>query len=171
MSDPSGADEPRWFRDADQAESVVQFFIANLGAAYISHGELQGGRATSRDTWSVTLTAKIRREVASILEGDAGRSRDLAIVRHGGEIAALAMVSFIADAPTPYAVLDDLVVTTGRRGSGVGAGLLRWIEAECQARGMRRLFLESGVANHRAHDFFERRGFSQTSIVMMKDLA
>jgi hypothetical protein len=35
---------------------------------------------------------------------------------------------------------------------------------------MQRLFLESGVLNHRAHEFFERQGFRQASIVMMRDL-
>jgi hypothetical protein len=39
-----------------------------------------------------------------------------------------------------------------------------------RSHGIRRLFLESGIANTRAHDFFEREGVHAVSVVMMKSL-
>jgi GNAT superfamily N-acetyltransferase len=48
--------------------------------------------------------------------------------------------------------------------------VLDWIAAEARAHGIRRLFLESGANNERAHAFFEREGFRPTSVVMMKSL-
>ncbi len=48
--------------------------------------------------------------------------------------------------------------------------VLDWITAEAMRFGCARLFLESGVQNHRAHEFFEREGFAICSVVMMKPL-
>ena len=52
----------------------------------------------------------------------------------------------------------------------IPAQYLDWITRECKARGIARMFLESGHDNHRAHDFFERAGFAPVSVVMMKDI-
>ena len=42
--------------------------------------------------------------------------------------------------------------------------------AKAKRRAIRRLFLESGVTNTHAHEFFEEIGFHQVSMVMMKSL-
>ena len=85
-------------------------------------------------------------------------------------LLALAYVTFAASAPVPFAIGEDLIVSPGARGSGVGKAVLDWLADEARARGIRRLFLESGITNKRAHDFFEREGFHPTSVVMMKSL-
>ena len=48
--------------------------------------------------------------------------------------------------------------------------MLDRIAAEAQARNIRRLFLESGAHNSRAHNLFERSGFQVCSVVMMRSL-
>ncbi len=44
------------------------------------------------------------------------------------------------------------------------------ITNEAVRLGCARLFLESGVKNHHAHELFEHEGFATCSIVMMKPL-
>ena len=70
----------------------------------------------------------------------------------------------------PFAIVEDLIVAPAMRGHGVGKAVLDWIAVEARAQGIRRLFLESGITNRRAHDFFEREGFRSVSMVMMKSL-
>lgn len=82
----------------------------------------------------------------------------------------MAFVTFAPDAPSPFAVLDDLLIAPAMRGAGLGTGMLAWVHDQCRTRGVRRLFLESGLDNECAHRFFARHGFRQTSVVMVKDL-
>jgi len=42
--------------------------------------------------------------------------------------------------------------------------------AEARLRDIRRLFLESGLQNERAHHFFEQEGFHAVSVIMMRSL-
>lgn len=161
-----------WCHDPARVAEAVGFFVENVDPKYISHGEMQGGRAVSPTAWSPALPEKIGREIAAMIApapDESSRSRALALAQYGGEIAALAMVGFVRQ-PSSYAVLDDLIVGRNRRGLGLGEKMLHWIEQECRARGVERLFLESGVGNGAAHRFFERQNFTVTSHVMMKEL-
>ncbi len=168
-------DEPNigWSRDVSRADDAVRFFIENVDASYISHGELQGGRAIDADAWSTSLPEKLKQEILAAMTGapscSIGRSRRIALLEIDGVIGALAMVAFHQEA-FAYAILDDLVVSRSHRGLGVGQSLLRWIENECRTRGIKRLFLESGAGNHRAHHFFEMQSYNIVSHVMMKNL-
>ena len=47
------------------------------------------------------------------------------------------------------------------RGRGVARGILRRLEEEARARGMRRVVLETGDAQHAAIRFDERAGFAR----------
>ncbi len=162
-----------WCRDSARAAEAACFFIANIDPSYISHGEIQGGRAVSATHWSPLLADRIHNEVAVMIAGGPDCSephcRALALCEHDGTIAGLAMVSFVRS-DVPHAVLDDLVVDREMRGRGIGPQLLHWIEEQCVARGMKRLFLESGACNTQAHRFLGREGFALTSHVMMKEL-
>jgi GNAT superfamily N-acetyltransferase len=173
LPDP-GRDLPpacAWCRDPAMAEPVAAFFVAHVDPSYISHSELQFGRAVAGDRWADDLAVRMRGEAArAITEPDRPARRCLALMRRGGELRGLAFVSFDDAAPRPFATLDDLVIDRDTRGAGDGRALLDWVAAQCRAAGFSRLFLESGLDNARAHHFFERQGFVQTSIVMVRDL-
>ena len=162
-----------WCRDPGLASEVARFFIAHAEPSYISHSELQFGRASIPGRWSDDLEARIADEAQrAIANGvaDASAGQRLAVVREDGLLTAMAFVTFVPEAATPFAILDDLLVGSPSRGEGFGRAILDWIVAACRRRGLRRLFLESGLANHRAHHFFKQQGFAQTSIVMMREL-
>ena len=161
-------------RGADTAE-LARFFCRNLTAEYISHAELMGPRALDPATWSPDIEAQIRDDFAGRLDAPLdpapGTQTMLAAeLRIEGELAGAFLLTFSRVSPVPHCVLEDIVVDASRRSQGLGARYLAWAEGECRRRGIPRIFLESGLHNHDAHHFFERHGFAQTSVVMMKTL-
>jgi GNAT superfamily N-acetyltransferase len=162
-----------WCDTPLRASELADFFAGNVGPEYISHAELQVGRALSPTDWRPDLREVLRAEIeprlVAVLPGP--DTNPIAIAGQDGALAALAYVSFVGSAPVRFAIVEDLIVAPATRGRGVGKAMLDWIAAEARTRGIRRLFLESGITNKRAHDFFEREGFRPTSVVMMRELA
>ncbi|MCW6507217.1 GNAT family N-acetyltransferase [Lichenifustis flavocetrariae] len=160
-----------WCREPAEAATIAAFFVAHAEPSYISHSELQFGRAESMSLWSDTLAAQIEAQAVGAANNTATASGSrLALATSAGELAAMAFVSLTPDVRRPFATVEDLLIAPDTRGCGLGASLLGWIETECRDLGFHRLFLESGADNHAAHRFFARQGFVQTSIVMVRDL-
>lgn len=160
-----------WCCDPTAAAPIAALFAAHVEPSYISHSELQFGRAITLDAWANDLQERVRHlaERAAATPPDAIDGMRLATLTSAERLEGFAFVRFVS-VPTPYATLEDLLIAPDARSRRRGARFMAWIVEECRTRGMQRLFLESGVLNHRAHDFFERQGFRQTSIVMMRDL-
>ncbi|MES2025709.1 MAG: GNAT family N-acetyltransferase [Pseudomonadota bacterium] len=161
-----------WCTDAAKTEALTQLFVMNARAEYISHSELQGPRAETPTRWRGDLAATLREEFQATLAQDPSSADNLiAVANIDGVIAGMALISIGSpDASTPYASLDDLIVHPDYRGAGLGHQLIVWVEQQMLARGIKRLFLESGVENHAAHRFFKTHGFQAVSVVMMKEL-
>jgi GNAT superfamily N-acetyltransferase len=171
--DQSTKIEIAWCVDPDEAPMLGQFFADHVTPAYISHSELQGPRAIDAGHWQPDLPILIAREINErVRDRDAvSAARDtkpVLVARVAGEVVGLGMVSFSPTAPEPYAIVEDLVVDQNRRGLGIGRYILDWVTDQVRSAGCKRLFLESGRQNHRAHEFFKREGFSTCSVVMMK---
>lgn len=62
-------------------------------------------------------------------------------------------------------VLDELYART--KGRRVGTTLLRHLEAECHARGVQRIFLETELPNEGARRLYAREGYAADSSVWM----
>ena len=66
-------------------------------------------------------------------------------------------------------VLDEFYVRS--RGQGKGGDALGIVEAECRQRGVKRIFLETELANERARQLYERHGYqADASVWMSKEL-
>ena len=166
--------EFRWCRDATKARALAKLFAANLTGSYISHSELQGPRAISPSKWVENIDDVIESDllgrVNNPLDAAPGEMTMLtAYLMVGGADVAVFLVTFSRTAHHPYAILEDMMVDPAARSHGHGSRFLRWIEGEAAARGIRRLFLESGITNDHAHHFFEREGFRKVSVVMMRE--
>lgn len=161
-----------WCTDAGAADAVAALFVAHADPSYISHSELQIGRATDLGTWAADLDERVRRLAvrAAVTPQDAEDGIRLATLSREGRLVGLAFVAFSRSACVPYATLEDLLIAPEERGRGSGNSFVEWIVDQCRSAGIRRMFLESGAGNHRAHDFFAREHFRQISIVMMRDL-
>jgi GNAT superfamily N-acetyltransferase len=55
--------------------------------------------------------------------------------------------------------LDNLVVAESHRSAGLGAQLMRWLEALARAEGRQMLVLDSYVHNHASHKLYFREGY------------
>jgi GNAT superfamily N-acetyltransferase len=160
-----------WCNDRSQVDHLAEFFERNVTQSYISHSELQFGRAEAPDKWIDNLVAQFRTEIAERVPCVPGATLRVASAYSGDELVGIAYVTFDASVPIPFLVLEDIVVDQQKRGSGIGQKILDWIFAQARQEGIKRAFLESGKDNHDAHHFFERNGFQQVSVVMMADLA
>jgi GNAT superfamily N-acetyltransferase len=158
------------------AEQLSRFFARNLTTSYISHSELQGFRAVRPGVWAANiesvLDGEIRQRLADPLaQFPAAANWKGVIEAHDDEqLVGLALVTISREAVVSYAILEDIVVDDSRRGRGIGRVMTDWIIAELGRTGIQRIFLESGRDNAAAHHFFERCGFKQVSIVMMRDI-
>ncbi len=159
-----------WCTDRAAIAELARFFIDNTEPDYISHGEMQEGRALDADHWAPSLEQALIEEMEAALDARPADSRRrwFLSARDDNEIVAFGMVLFEAEALVPYAVIEDLVVRSSERNRGIGSQVLAWIEQEAKQRGCQRIFLESGIRNERAHSFFERAGFRVCSTVMTK---
>jgi ribosomal protein S18 acetylase RimI-like enzyme len=167
--------EISWCGVPDRGRELATFFATNIDPSYISHSELQGLRALSPEEWRSDLRQILEDEITLRLRQlgtgtPSAVSRPVLIAERNGSLVALSLVTFAGNAPVPFAVIEDFVVDPPRRSRGIGKTVCDWIAAEAVARNIYRLFLESGVTNNRAHEFFEREGFKICSFVMMRSL-
>lgn len=161
--------KPIW---ADAADSVLMqdladFISSEIAAdpAYISHGEVQSGLSPDGRHWHEDLAARMREDLA-----DPGPDRSVLYARKDGALAAAAIILWVDTGRTRFAIIEDMAVSKALRSTGLGGTLMGVIETAARERGMKWLFLESGLHNERAHAFFERAGFSVISKVFSKPL-
>jgi GNAT superfamily N-acetyltransferase len=153
-----------------------RFFAANIEPSYISHSELQGPRALDPSHWRPGIQEILTRELEARIRAlqDAGDvhqyPQPVFAAKRAGDLLGLGLISFFPKAPVPYAILEDIVVAEKDRNLGIGRRMLEWAVLEAKSQGCARMFLESGVDNHDAHDFFHKHHFSICSVVMMRQL-
>jgi len=164
--------ELRWANSDDDPEKLARFFVQNAPSEYISHGEIQDGRADIKIAWSANLETILSRQFFHGCRREGyGKFTEtrVAVARlEGIDVAAIAYVGLERVAPVPYAVLCDLLVRSDLRNLNIGFDFLSWLEKQLREEKVSVLFLESGINNERAHTFFKRHGFSPVSINMMK---
>jgi GNAT superfamily N-acetyltransferase len=89
----------------------------------------------------------------------------------GNKPVGVAIVELVKRQTLVFAILNDILVAKDARLRGVGERMVRFIEEELRAEGVEWLFLESGLKNERAHKFFERLDYHETSRIFAKRLA
>ncbi len=109
-------------------------------------------------------TERAARGFQRYLESDDG---DVLLAEEEGELVGLASV--YVDIPSirfgTRCWLEDLVVTSRRRSTGIGARLLDEATAWARERGCTHLELDSGNARKAAHRFYIDQGMEQQSLV------
>ena len=160
-----------WLSDEDRLAYLVDFFVQNAPPEYISAVEIMTGRAVDEKNWSKNLRKLIFSELKGCLDSYRrhGEFR-AATTRRDDKVVGLSIVRIVRRGEIPYGRIEDLLVEENSRGVGVGTTLLSWVEKALVAENVSRVFLETGIRNSRAHEFFQKRGYSVTSRVMMKIL-
>jgi N-acetylglutamate synthase-like GNAT family acetyltransferase len=89
----------------------------------------------------------------------------------GRRIVGIALVTISRNSVVPFGVIEDIIIDKRMRDLGRGETIMNWIADQMRRARVRRLFLESGVGNERAHHLFEAIGFKPVSVVMMRELS
>lgn len=90
----------------------------------------------------------------------------LLVAEAAGIVVGTVLVSLCSDVmfqSQPFAVVENIVVSTANRNDGIGASLLREVERICQSAECSKVMLLSSAARTEAHRFFERAGYNGTS--------
>jgi GNAT superfamily N-acetyltransferase len=102
------------------------------------------------------IRADYRGAIADVL-ADRG---ELLVVRDETAVLGLALFrTFATTLVERRFYVDDLVTDEARRGTGVGAHMIRWLTAEAHRRGAAEVHLESGTQRTRAHRFYRANDF------------
>ncbi len=104
---------------------------------------------------------KLWREVA------ADQRQTVLVAEQGGAIVGtltLLILPNLGHHGQPWAAVENVVVTGGLRGQGIGRAMLT--EAARIARGLNcyKLVLSTNIVRHGAHEFYRRLGWQQTHI-------
>lgn len=68
------------------------------------------------------------------------------------------------------AVVEDVVVASGRQGGGIGAAMMRFAMAKAAEKGCYKLALSSNARRTQAHHFYENLGFRRHGVSLHVDL-
>ena len=128
---------------------------SDLAALLSLYRELSGSKLTATPADSVSagpileeILADPRRELAvAVVDGDVVGTADLVVVpnlTHRGE---------------PWAVIENVIVTSSHQRMGVGSALLEHLIAVARAAGCCKVQLLSGKHRTWAHEFYESMGF------------
>ena len=80
-----------------------------------------------------------------------------------GEIIGFTVAEIQEDGAEPFGMVCDVLVDESRRQGGVGSALLSASLGWFKEMGIADVYLESGLKNHAAHEYFMRRGFVKVS--------
>ena len=153
------------------AAALARLFIGHISAhpEYISHGEIQMGVGIGelKDGTFVTRPAPDAREkwTKYILGhiGNESLSRVWKLLDEAGEIMGFCVAEIQEDGDEPFGIICDVLVREDFRGHGAGDALIRTAIDWLRSREVSGIYLESGLNNHAAHRFFEKRGFIHVS--------
>ncbi len=172
-----------WYKaDYTDVSELVELFWENISSApeYISHGEIQMGMAKgpgeledpqiAKEVWTEYILDKIDRQN---IEWDADNfdpdNLPAAVMVYipddDDKILAFSVLELSEDGAFPFGVICDMLVHPSKRGTGLGSQLLEKSKEWFASMGIDEIYLESGLNNHSAHEFFEKKGFKPISYV------
>ena len=153
----------REFQQEDK-EALCRFFARLIEGHkdYISHGELQMGIATDTGV----LADDFREKWSRYLDYQLGKKDNRVLVcEQEGALVGFVLFGITDDGDAPFGVIFDLGVESACRGQHVGQQLMERALTFFREQGVRDCYLESGINNHSAHEFFEHHGFRAVSSV------
>lgn len=105
------------------------------------------------------------RGLAAVISGS--EIGDIMVARKSGKI--IGMVNLLYTVSTALgarvALLEDMVILPSGRGQGVGSKLIKFAIEFAKEKGCKRITLLTDHDNVRAHRFYQRHGFSCSSMI------
>jgi GNAT superfamily N-acetyltransferase len=97
---------------------------------------------------------------------------DILVARHSGKVVAMVNVLYTVSTALGgrVGILEDMVVLASYRESGVGSKLLCYAIEFARNNGCKRISLLTDSDNDGAQRFYQRHGFSRSSMVLFRML-
>ena len=154
----------------DDEQTLCEMFLKHITAHpdYISQGEIQMGVGEGEfedDVLVARPSARARECWMRYIHGDM-TADDAAVfkaVSTTGDIIGFTVAEIQEDGAEPFGMVCDVLVDESLRCGGVGTALLQAALGWFKGMGIKDIYLESGLNNHAAHEYFMRRGFAKVS--------
>ena len=154
----------------EDEQTLCEMFLKHITAhpEYISHGEIQMGVGEGEFEDGVLVarpSARARECWMRYIHGDM-TADDAAVfkaVSTAGDIIGFTVAEIQEDGADPFGMVCDVLVDESLRCGGVGTALLQTALGWFKEMGIKDIYLESGLNNHAAHEYFMRRGFVKVS--------
>ena len=146
----------------EDRERLVEMFMEMLQAqqSYISHGEIQMGLSYDGQT----LAPDAKEKWQHYLDRHSSSNKSFIYVLEDAEkIVGFTIFGIEDDYDKEYGVIYDILVSDEYRGTGASSKLFQQAMDTLKINNLTDCYLESGVENHRAHSFFEKKGFKHVS--------
>ena len=154
----------------EDEQPLCEMFLKHITAhpEYISHGEIQMGvgegefedgvlvarpSVRARECWMRYIHADMTADDAAVFKA----------VSTTGDIIGFTVAEIQEDGAEPFGMVCDVLVDESLRCGGVGTALLQTALSWFREMGIKDIYLESGLNNHAAHEYFMRRGFVKVS--------
>ncbi|MEB2778478.1 GNAT family N-acetyltransferase [Algoriphagus sp. D3-2-R+10] len=161
--------EITYIQDKYSIQKYVDFFIENTTNNYISHGEIQYGRAINSTEWVTNLNSKLINDFTDVLENSEAGNLISTHTAEGVLVGFIFLEYF--DSPNGvYATLSDIVISEDYRRLGIGNEMINWVFKELDRKNIPTIYAESNLNNISAHNFLNKHGFLTISKVFKKDL-
>ena len=154
----------------EDEQTLCEMFLKHITAhpEYISHGEIQMGVGEGEFEDGVLVarpSARAKECWMRYIHGDM-TADDAAVfkaVSTTGDIIGFTVAEIQEAGADPFGMVCDVLVDESLRCGGVGTALLQTALGWFREMGIKDIYLESGLNNHAAHEYFMRRGFVKVS--------
>ena len=135
---------------------------------YISHGEIQMGVGEGHIDEGKFITSPApqgRSFLMKYIHGNITDPEGAAVYKAvaDGEVIGFCVAEIMEDGADPFGMICDVLVRESARAKGTGTALLEKAIGWLRSKGIKDIYLESGLENHAAHEYFMRRGFVKVS--------
>ena len=157
--------------EMEDAQTLCDIFFEHIEShtEYISHGEIQMGvgEGTFVNEKLIARPAQDgRRFWMKYILGNLADTDGAAVfkaVDEQGNITGFSVAEITEDGAAPFGMLCDVLVKESCHQKGTGTALMTAAIEWFREKGVKDIYLESGLNNHAAHEYFIRRGFRKVS--------
>lgn len=144
---------------------VVNLFCNNIKnhKEYISHGEIQMGVAND----SYDLSEDFRETWRNYLIYHVSKDSHIFVFEEDDKILGFIISEISSDLDHSFGVICDILIQKDARCKGIGTLLINNALDFFKENNIDQIFIESGLNNKLAHNFFENIGFKCVSKVFM----
>lgn len=161
----------KWVNDLSETEKLTTLFFNNSGKNYISHSEIQEGRAYNEHTWSNNIQDILTSEFEEAIKNKLYYSSNIAASYYNNCLVAFALIEYKSSLNGSFAILSDIIVEKDFRNNKIGENLLKWIITQLSNNDIKSIYAESNIQNNLAHKFLVENGFNSISKVFKQDLS